>query len=103
MHLAGIEVEIDVVVGEDSRKPLGDASKLEDGSPLLGHAEAILGGGNGPPPRNRLCVDQLAGGLILPLMMSFLIALALRVYWVRFAFDSLRLSLPKPTPLFRTV
>ena len=46
VHLAAPEVEVDVVVGDDAWKALGDPPKLEDGrlddALLLAHARAIL-------------------------------------------------------------
>jgi hypothetical protein len=54
MDLASIEVEVDVVVSENSREALGDSAQFEDRDLLLRHAGAILGGAETAPPRNRL-------------------------------------------------
>ena len=42
VHLAAPEIEVDVVVGDDAGKALGDPAKLEDDGRLLAHARAIL-------------------------------------------------------------
>ena len=39
VHLARLEVEVDVVVGDDAGEALGDAAQLEDGG--LGHCGAV--------------------------------------------------------------
>ena len=52
VHLSLPEVEVDVVVRDDSREALGDAAELENRR-FVGHAEVILGGGQRPPPRKR--------------------------------------------------
>lgn len=41
MHLTASEIEVDTVVGNDTREALGDSSKLKDDG-LVGHVRAIL-------------------------------------------------------------
>ena len=51
VDLAAAEIEVDVVVGEDARKGLGDPAQLEDRTISLGHPGGILRGRDSPPPQ----------------------------------------------------
>ena len=102
MHLPALEVEVDVVVGQDARELFRDPAQLEDGHVV--HLRAILSrkGGSGPEGPLQETIAQgastLVGGLILPAMIcAFSLAICASQALGILAF---LLIFPRETPLF---